>query len=69
MADDLVTVARSQFFAEAEAARVHVSAEGISAFLFCAAGLLKPVEEVCAGYEEEYGGKVRIEPAGRTPAR
>ncbi len=32
--------------------------------LYCAAGLLKPVEEICADYEEEYGVKVRIEPGG-----
>ena len=30
--------------------------------LFCATGLLKPVREVCADYEKEYGVKVRIEP-------
>jgi hypothetical protein len=33
MADDLVTVAQYQFLAEAEAARMRVGAEGISAFL------------------------------------
>lgn len=32
--------------------------------LYCAAGLLKPVEEICADYEEEYGVQVRIEPGG-----
>lgn len=32
--------------------------------LYCAAGLLKPVEEICADYEEEFGVKVRIEPGG-----
>ena len=32
--------------------------------LYCAAGLLKPVEEVSAEYQREYGGKVKIEPGG-----
>ncbi len=32
--------------------------------LFCAAGLLKPVEEICAEYEDEYGVQVRVEPGG-----
>ncbi len=30
--------------------------------LFCAAGLLRPVQEIAADYEKEYGVKVRIEP-------
>jgi molybdenum ABC transporter molybdate-binding protein len=30
--------------------------------LFCAAGLLRPVQEICADYEKQYGVKVRIEP-------
>ncbi len=32
--------------------------------LYCAAGLMKPVEEVCDSYEQEYGVSVRIEPDG-----
>lgn len=32
--------------------------------LYCAAGLLRPVEEICAQYEQEYGVKVGIEPGG-----
>jgi len=32
--------------------------------LFCAAGLLKPVEEISAQYEAEHGGKIWIEPGG-----
>ncbi len=32
--------------------------------LYCAAGLLRPVEELCAQYEQEYGVKVTIEPGG-----
>lgn len=32
--------------------------------LYCAAGALRPVEELCAQYEQEYGVKVRIEPGG-----
>lgn len=32
--------------------------------LYCAAAILKPVEEVAAAYEEEYGVRVRIEPGG-----
>lgn len=30
--------------------------------LYCAAGLLRPVQEISAAYEKEYGVKVRIEP-------
>jgi len=30
--------------------------------LFCAAGLLRPVQEICADYEKQYAVKVRIEP-------
>jgi len=29
--------------------------------LYCAAGALRPVEELCAQYEQEYGVKVRID--------
>lgn len=32
--------------------------------LYCAAGILKPVEEVAAAYEQEYKVRVRIEPGG-----
>jgi molybdenum ABC transporter molybdate-binding protein len=32
--------------------------------LFCAAGLAKPVEEICTRYEQEYGTRVIINPAG-----
>lgn len=32
--------------------------------LYCAAGLVKPVEAICADYEQEYGVKVRVEPGG-----
>ncbi len=32
--------------------------------LYCAAGILKPVEEIAAAYEQEYGVRVRIEPGG-----
>jgi len=32
--------------------------------LYCAAGLLKPVEEISAEYQREYGGKIQIEPGG-----
>jgi len=32
--------------------------------LYCAAGLLKPVSEICAAYEREYGIKVQLEPDG-----
>ena len=32
--------------------------------LFCAAGVLKPVQAIAAQYEAEYGTKVRIEPGG-----
>ena len=30
--------------------------------LFCANGMLKPVQEICDDYEEQYGVKVHIEP-------
>jgi molybdenum ABC transporter molybdate-binding protein len=32
--------------------------------LFCAAGILKPVEETAADYEKQYGTQVKIEPGG-----
>jgi molybdenum ABC transporter molybdate-binding protein len=35
--------------------------------LFCAAGLLKPVQEIAADYEKQYGVKVRIEPDASGP--
>ena len=30
--------------------------------LFCAAGLLKPVQEISADYEKQYGVNIKIEP-------
>ena len=30
--------------------------------LYCATGFIKPVEEICADYEKEYGVKVHIDP-------
>ncbi len=32
--------------------------------LFCAAGLAKPVKEICTQYEREYGARVNVNPAG-----
>jgi len=32
--------------------------------LYCAAGLIKPVERISAEYQKEYGGRIRIEPGG-----
>ena len=39
-------------------------AEGEQLILYCAAGILRPVERIAAEYEREYGVRVQIEPDG-----